>query len=265
MKISLYSTAWGLSARSFDFRGSLDNWAYYANEISIAIGSDDGTFEMIDSYARDKGYPVSLIRTYFDFKTDPYAYGRTENAALQNCNGDVLMQANLDERWGGNKDILRHLGEQLLEESAIQSYFIPTIDLYGSLDKYVEPCKAKWYYHKRGLYRGPVNFGMKPDGRPRYESTSTDELVNDRGELQPTYALLRNLNIQSLREYVKAGMPLVYHIGFLNLKDRATRAAWWSNFWKMATNGDPNNHITDIEELEKRNTFEHNLPLWPTL
>lgn len=267
MRIGLYSTAWGLRDRPFDFKGSLDNWAVYADQISIAIGSDDGTYEVIDGYAKERGYPVSLIRTTFDFTNDPFAYGKTENAALQNCDGDLLLQANLDERWGSTlctKARLIELGHKLYETQGLDTFFIPNIDLYGSTDRYVK-IGAKWYMGRKGLKRGAVQFGIKENGRPDYNKTSSDEALREDGSLVSTYPLLQNPTIENLRAYVQAGMPLVYHVGYLSLTERASRAAWWDSFWKMATLGDANSHITDVEELEKRHTFEHNLPLWPTL
>ena len=113
-----------------------------------------------------------------------------------------------------------------------------------------------------GVHRGPVNFGIKADGRPDYNRTSCDEAIDQDGNLVPTLSLLNDLSIEGLREYAADGMPYSQHLGFTDLRDRADRAAWWSEFWKRATGGDPNGHITSVEELMKRETKPHNLPLW---
>jgi hypothetical protein len=77
--------------------------------------------------------------------------------------------------------------------------------------------------------------------------------------------LIDDYSIEKIREYVNQGYPISYHLGYLNLKDRAERAKWWKDFWIRATNGDSNTHITDVNELLKRETKKHGLPLWETI
>jgi hypothetical protein len=274
MTTSIYSTAWSIRDKHFDYKGALDNWAYYADDISVAVPRwDDDTAQLFADYATAKGYPVSIIRTDFDFQTDSFAYGKTENAALQNCKGDLLIQQNLDERLGGNKQMIIDLGEHLLRTPFIDAYYIPVVNLYGSLDKYLDAA-GKWYIHKRGnalghFRRGPVHFGIKPDGKPDYNVTSTDELIDTDGKLARWLPLLRPVGDQpvadDLRPYVAAGMPVVYHLGYLNLADRLDRSIWWKQYWEKATGGDQNKHPASIEELANRETKEHGLPqpLWP--
>ena len=269
IKKSIYSTAWNVIEKKFDYKGALDNWAYYADEISVAIpkrecGCNDDTLGAIRAYSEERGYPVSIIETEFDFNTDPFAYGKTENAALQNCTGEFLIQQNLDERLGGDKKLLNDLSEHLLRTPFIDSYYVPVINLYGSIDKFID-IAGKWYIHKRGFFRGPVAFGIKPDGRPDYNKTSTDELISEKGTLTRSYPLTREPKIEPIREYIKAGMPIVYHLGYLSLNDRLDRSIWWKNFWVNATNGDKNEHPSSIEELAKENTQDHGIPhpLWP--
>lgn len=264
-KISIYSTAFNAIEKKFDYKDALDNWAVYADQISIAIGTSvDDTYGAIEAYAKEKNYPVSLIRTTFDFSSDPYAYGYTENAALQNCDGQILIQQNLDERFRCDKQMLQDLSEHLLRTPFIQAYFVPVINLYGSNSKYLD-IQGKWYIHKRGYYRGPVKFGLKEDGRPDYNITSTDELIDHEGRLPQCFPLLRDPALEPLTKYVETGMPLVYHVGYVNLNDRLERSLWWKQYWEGATGGDKNKHPTSIEELANRETKEHGLPLWPTV
>ena len=278
--ISIYSSAWSCAPgqpahRSFDVPGALANWAYYADDISIAVPeSDDATAAYITECATAGGYPVSLVRTSFDFATDSFAYGKTENAALQNCKGNVFVQQNLDERLGGDKQVILDLGEHMNRTLFIDAYYVPVVNLYGSLDKYLDVA-GKWYIHKTGNALGrfrrgiPVHFGIKPDGKPDYNVTSTDELIDVDGKLARWLPLLRPAGqqptIDELKPYLKVGMPVVYHLGYLSLKDRLDRSLWWKQYWEMATNGDKNQHPTSIEELANRETKEHGLPqpLWP--
>lgn len=267
MKVSVYSTAWSIVSKSFDYRGALDNWFTFSDEVSIAVPNSDtdNSAALIATYAQERGYNVIITRTDFALDgSDPFAYGKTENAALQACTGDLLIQQNGDERMRVTRQRLEELHAYLCSYPDIKSLFVPTIDLYGSSNRYVVPIKGKWYIHGRGLKRGAVQFGLKADGRPDYNKTSTDELLTLDGNLASTMPLLRDGSIESLRHYVAQGYPLVYHLGFLDLASRADRAKWWGQFWVNATGGDSNSHITDVAELEKRHTFEHGLPLWPT-
>lgn len=273
-RFSIYSTSWNLTgpaAASFDYRGALDNWAYYADDISIAVPAwDDGTAKLLTDYAAERGYPLSIVCTPFSFDDDSFAYGKTENAALQNCKGDVMVQQNLDERLGGSKQMLLDLGEHLLRTPFIDAYYVPVINLYGSMDKYLD-IAGKWRIHKRGnaagvFRRGPWKGGIKPDGYPDYDKTSTDELIDPEGKLVRWYPMVHDIELVTIQAYVKAGMPIAYHLGYLSLVDRLDRSLWWKRYWEKATNGDKNQHPSSIEELANRVTQEHGLPqpLWPT-
>lgn len=266
MKVSIYTSAFNLAKShgvGFDVLGALLNWGVYAQEIVFACGDQDSAL-IVEASAEAAGVPVKVVRTHFDFANDPFAYGKTENAALQACTGDLLLQANLDERWRVDPVKLAFLYSILEADPTIHAFFLPTIDLYGSLDRAVKVGR-KWFAHRKGLQRGAVRFGLKADGRPSYDKTSTDELLLPNGDLVNAASLIDDLSIENVRRYVAAGNPITYHLGYLDLKDRAARAGWWRDFWLRATAGDPNSHITDVAELEKRHTFEHGLPLWPTV
>jgi hypothetical protein len=261
MKLSFYTHGWSLIDKHFDYRNALDNYARYADEIVVAINtSTDGSYEAVESYAKERGYPVKMVATYYDPMVDPFYYGKVVNAALQACTGDFMVQRDMDERWCGDPLVLRALAVKLAASRA-KAFFIPTVDLYGDVSQYVVAGR-KWYGHLPGLHRGAVNFGLKANGLPDYERTSTDELITANDNLVSTIPLLDDLSIEALQAYAARGMPYSLHLGFLNLHDRAERAAWWGDFWRRATGGDPNNHVTDVNELLKRETKPHGLPLW---
>lgn len=115
--------------------------------------------------------------------------------------------------------------------------------------------------HGPGLSRGPVPWGIKQDGYPDYHKTSTDELLLN-GQLAKSFILIDDLSIEGIQTYVSQGMPISYHLGYVNLNDRVERAKWWKGFWENATNGDKNSHSTDIKDLLIKETKKHNLPLW---
>lgn len=270
MIISIYSSAWNVRKHSFDYKGALDNWAYYADDISVAVPVwDDDTAQLLTEYATEKVYPLSLVRTEFDFESDSFAYGKTENAALQNCKGDLMIQQNLDERLAGGKQTILDLGDHLRRTPFIDAYYVPVVNLYGDMDSYIDTA-GKWYIHRKGFYRGAFKGGIKPDGKPDYDKTSTDELITEDGNLVRWLPLVRPAaggqpTMEDLAPYVKAGMPIMYHLGYLSLKDRLDRSIWWKAYWEKATGGDKNQHPISIEELAERETKKHGLPqpLWP--
>lgn len=268
MKISVYSTAWAIISKSFDFKGALDNWATFADEISIAVPNSDtdDSAGVIIAYAKEKSYNVVITRTDFPLDgSDSFAYGKTENAALQACTGDLLVQQNLDERTVVSRNRLEELGVYLQNQPNVKAFWVPTIDLYGSYQRCLPRPNKKWYIHGKGLYRGAVRFAIKDNGKPDYNSTSTDELLSNDGDLVPTIALTQDISFQALKPYVEAGWPLVYHVGYLSFQERLDRSIWWKQFWEVATSGDKNSHPTSIEEIAARETVEHGLPLWPTI
>lgn len=265
MRVSIYSPLFNVITKSFDYQGALDNWAVYADEISLAVNtSTDGTFETVRDYAVSKGYPVSIVQTTFDYEQDPFCYGKIENAALQNCTGDLLIQQNLDERLLVDPKRLEELHKLLESRYDISAFFVPTIDLYGSHHNYLAPIKQKWYIHRQGLFRGASRVGLKPDGRPDYNKTSTDELLDMMGNLVPTVPLVPDLSLSTVVRYVADGWPITFHLGYVDFKERLDRSLWWKSYWEKATGGDPNQHPTTIEEMAARETQAHGLPLWPT-
>ncbi len=258
--VSIYSYCWQANVMKFDIKNALDNWALYSSEIVIAVNtSTDGTYETIEAYAREKGYPVKLVRTEFDFDNDGLAYGKVVNAALQACTGQLLIAQDLDERLRFGPEFPSQ-AHAYLTGAGLKALMTPNIDLYGDVKNY---CRlgAKWQVHLPGIFRGPVRFGLKADGRPDYNKTSTDEAIDEKGQLV-SYAQLFQGPEDKLIDYVNAGMLLTFHLGYTDLRDRIQRAAWWGPFWSRATGGDPNGHSITMEELLKRETKPHNLPLW---
>lgn len=264
MKISIYSYGWNLIKYHFDIEDALANWSKYANEIVIAINtSEDNTYNEIDRIAKANNYPVVLIKTEFDPINDPYYYGKVVDAAFQACKNEICIAQDFDERIIAKKEVLHRICQFLLDDKFHKAYFVPTIDLYGSTEYCLPEYKRKWYITKhQGLKRGPVNFGIKKDGFPDYNKTSTDEITDLDGNLVPALTLVNSLTLENLSAYVERGMPLVYHIGYLSLNDRLERSIWWKHYWEKATNGDKNQHPITMEELAKKTSIKHNLPLW---
>lgn len=262
MKISIYSTAFNIIKNQFNYEDAIKNYLYYADEICIAINtSEDNSLEKITDYIRkNKLTNVKIIPTDFSYD-DPFCYGKIVNAALQACTGDICILQDLDERLGGNKDILLNICNKFLELKEIKSLFVPVINLYGDFNHYKD-IAFKWYIHKHGLFRGAVNFGIKENGLPDYNKTSTDELIDKNHNLVSTVNILQAVNINDPILYMKNGFPFVYHLGYTDLHKRIIRNHFWKNFWNNATGGDENAHTLNIKDLENNNLFQHNLELW---
>jgi len=264
MKISIYSTAFNVIEKNFNYQDAIKNFLYYADEVCLAINkSQDSSLETISKYVKDNNYNVKIIPTEFSYD-DPFCYGKIVNAALQGCTGDICILQDFDERFGGNKNYLIKLCEQLLTLDQVKAFFVPVINLYGDFYHYKD-IGFKWYIHKRGLYRGAVNFGVKQDGRPDYDKTSTDELIDENSNLVPTLNLMYALNLQDPYEYIHKDYPFIYHLGYTNFDDRIKRNHFWKPFWEKATGGDKNSHSLNKKDLEIENLKETKINLWKTI
>ena len=264
MVISQYVAGWNLVKNNFDIQDYLDNAFYYVDEVVVALNtSEDTSYDELLQYKKDTGRNLFVLETNFSYE-DPFCYGKIVNSALQACTGDILCLRDFDERNGGDKKIFNEFCQNLLDMPVHKSFFIPVINLYGDYNHYIDINK-KWYIHKKDLCRGPVNFGLKQNGLPDYNKTSTDELIDEDGNLVPTFDVVKGDNDRLLK-YMKDGYPFVYHLGYVDFNERVKRNnEFWIPFWEKATGGDKNNHATNTEQLEKRECFEHGLPLWNKL
>jgi hypothetical protein len=261
MKISIYSTAFNVIKNDFDYEDAILNYLHYANEVSLAINtSEDDTLNCISKFVRDNNLNVKIVQTNFSYD-DPFCYGKIVNAALQGCTSDICILQDLDERFGGDKNLLKRICEQFLKVDSVKALFVPVINLYGSLDHFKD-INFKWYIHKSGLYRGAVRFGIKDDGRPDYNKTSTDELIDSHSNLVPTINIVNSTNNTDPYEYMKQGLPFVYHLGYTDFHKRVKRNKFWKPFWENATGGDENSHSLDENNLKIDNLLKHDLGQW---
>lgn len=265
MKISIYSTAFNIIKNQFNYEDAIKNYLYYADEVCIAINtSEDSSLSEIKNYISLNNFiNVKIIETNFSYD-DPFCYGKIVNAALQECTGDICILQDLDERLGGSKENLINISTQLLKSSDIKALFVPVINLYGDFDHYKDTA-FKWYIHKCGLFRGAVNFGLKDNGLPDYNKTSTDELIDENKNLVPTVNILQATNIYDPIKYMKSNLPFVYHLGYTDLHKRIVRNHFWKSYWEQATGGDKNNHSLNVQDLLGKDYPVHNLELWKTI
>lgn len=261
MKISIYSTAFNIIKNDFDYEDAIRNFLYYADEVCIAINkSEDNSSGVIKKFILDNNLNVKVIDTNFSYE-DPFCYGKIVNAALQECTGDICILQDLDERFGGKKEYLIKICENFLKLDQVKALFVPVINLYGDLYHFKD-INFKWYIHKSGLYRGAVNFGIKDNGRPDYNKTSTDELIDSNSNLVPTLNVVQALGLNDPYQYIVNQYPFVYHLGYTDFHKRVKRNHFWKNFWENATGGDKNTHSLNEKDLEINGLNETKIGLW---
>ena len=265
MKISIYSTAFNIIKNEFNYEDAIKNYLYYADEVCLAINtSEDDSLKEVKKFIIENNFRnVKIIETNFNYD-DPFCYGKIVNAALQACTGDICILQDLDERFGGNKEYLINLCKNFINLENIQSLFTPVINLYGDLNHYND-IAFKWYIHKKGLYRGPVQFGIKENGLPDYNKTSTDELIDKDNNLVSTLNIVEALNFKSPMDYIEMNYPFVYHLGYTDFHKRVKRNNFWKPFWEKATGGDQNTHSLNVNDLYKKDLKELKIPKWNTI
>lgn len=261
---SIYASAFNLVKNNFDYKGALDNFAAFADEVVLAINtSEDNTLGVLQAYITEKDYKnVKLIETKFDYKDNEFD-GKIKNAALQATTQPVKVSMDMDERIPlSQKDKWIHYGNLLLQ-SNIMAFFVPSIDLWGDKDhiRMAHDIGVKWRMHKKGCYRGVVNYARRMDGKIDTSQSDTCELINGNGELIPAAHIIPN---QAYFMPIHAGFlkSCIYtvHYGYIDFQYRLNINKFWKEKWEERS-GQPENVATKIEELTKEKVIKHNLPL----
>lgn len=255
MKFSIYSSAFNLINNGFiGWKDSILKSCDFADEVVIAINkSKDDTLAEIQKLNLSN---LKLIDCDISY-TDPLLDGKLKNIALQNCSGDLLIQLDLDEYIPFcQKENWIKLGESLNQHPSLQSIMIPSINLYGSWDTY-KNITPKWYMHKRGLFRGPVNFAKKDNGTVDTNKSDTCELIDFAGNLVPLLAMPCKL------EDLHRDNIFVVHYGYLDFNSRIKRnQEFWSEHWLRESGGDnpPHKIHQSLDDFQEE-YLEHGLSL----
>jgi hypothetical protein len=267
MRFSIYTSAFNLVKNEFDYASALDNFTKFAQETVIAINSsNDGTLDAIQTWKRQNPERVLRIIQCDIPYDDPLLDGKIKDAALQQTTGEILIGLDIDER------ILLSQKEKWielaygLEFTPFDSFLIPSLDLWGSYDEIrwdeKHNKKWKWYLHKKGLKRGPVDFGLTENGFLNLDKSDGCELTYPDGKLVRAQTFTNNPKDTSLRgwlDFLKES-PFIVHLGYLNLDNRIHRnKEFWSKHWSLSANKDIKVPL-DKRELE-HSTFAHGLDL----
>ena len=254
--ISIYSSAFNLINNNFNYLFAIDNFCNISDEVIIAVNtSADDTFEVLNELC-SKHKNLKIIDTNFSYD-DPLLDGKIKNAALQSSTMPIKIGLDMDEYipiWQKNTWI--SLANKLLNDNCL-CYMIPSINLYKNYDYYFS-ITPKWYMHKHGLFRGPVNFAIKNDGKIDTGKSDTCELIDINGNL--VHSKITPHTIEDLRTKL---FPFVVHTGYLSLEDRLLRNHnFWKKHWLVESGGEPPPHTvhTKLEDFNYR-PQKHLLPI----
>jgi|LakMenEpi03Aug12_release.lakeMendotaPanAssembly.Ray.scaffolds.fasta_scaffold30177_8 hypothetical protein len=247
--ISIYSSAFNLIKNNFDFVFSINNFCNFANEVVIAVNTseDDTLSSLINLTNTYKN--LKIISTNFSYE-DPLLDGKIKNESLQNTTQSIKIGLDMDEYIPlRQKSIWLQLAQQLKNDDCY-CYMIPSINLYKDYDHYFS-ITPKWYIHKSGLFRGPVNFARKNNGTIDTSKSDSCELIDDNGNL--VSSKIAPYHIDDLRTGL---FPFVVHTGYLSLENRLLRNKnFWSDHWLKESGGEKPPHKIH----EKLEDFDYNI------
>jgi hypothetical protein len=253
MKLSIYTSAFNLHKNGFaDWEKSFESFSEFADEVVVAINtSEDSTLQSVEALPFSN---IRIVKCDIPY-TDPLLDGKLKNRALQACSGDILVQLDMDEYiplW--QKDMWYSLGRYLLCFDGIDCFMIPSLNLYKDKNHYKD-ISQKWYMHKRGLFRGPVNFARKKDGTIDTSKSDGCELIDSNSNLvrwaNTSHAIDNN------------DCPFVVHTGYLDLQARLKRnKEFWLQHWLTESGGDkPPHKVHEKMEDFDEEYFPHNFKL----
>ena len=235
MKLSIYTSAFNLHKNGFvDWAESIQRFSEFADEVVISVNtSEDSTLESIYDLPFKNLKVVECDISY----EDPLLDGKLKNEALQACSGDILVQLDMDEYVPIEQKPLWYNYAKFLffKESSIQCYMFPSVNLYKDKN-HLKDINAKWYMHKKGLFRGPVNFARKEDGTVDTNKSDTCAILDADGNLAN-----RDELIQALMD--DFAYPFVVHTGYIDLEARLKRnEEFWSEHWRKESGGEAPPH-----------------------
>lgn len=261
-KKSIYTTLFNYKLNKFNVDEHLNNFSVWADEVVVATIEDtDDTLGFLTE--KQKIFPkLRVIKTNLKQFT-PTFDGDLKDAALQSCGGDILLQLDFDEKMSlHNLEYWDKLSEILLESDTFEAAFIPSVNLYGDKEHF-SSFTSKWYLHKRGLRRGVVNFAKNADGTHDTNKSDSCELLNQYGDLVPAFLYFDEAAFptkEAAANFLRdQNLPYVVHYGWIDLERRVEINR---NFWRKQWGAEAGREVevaTELNKLEKREMFKHNL------
>jgi hypothetical protein len=270
----IYSTCFNIISNQFDYEKSISSFCRFADSVYIAVNkSKDKTYEeltkLTNSYSN-----LHLITTNIDY-SNPLLDGFLKNESLKfaesNPKNKYFLGIDLDEIVIKNqREKWDRLAELFIDYYKYDGLLLPSVDLFGSKEtvRWSENKNKsyKWYLHKRGLNRGPVNFAVKSNGRLDVNLSDGCEIVDSSGNLancvRPDQYLDEIKDCQDYYKVIDKELVYVVHTGNLDFQKRIVRNNnFWVKQWKKCS-GDENHTIDNsIEKFQEYKTEKHGLTL----
>lgn len=273
MSFSIYTSAFNVLNGRFPYFDALQNFCGFAEEVIVAVNkSEDNTLDAINLSFEEldnNGFKCKkkIVETDFSYE-DPWLDGKIKNAALQQTTNKWKIGLDLDERIPLKAKVKWNMAAMILDRSPFDAYLIPSLNLWG--DYYhirwdsERKIDFKWYLHKEGLMRGPVNFGRKSDGCVDIEKSDTCELIYKNGDLVRATSLIDKSCYDGLENYLSfiRDNLFVFHLGYANFKDKVHRyETFWKKHWEVESGIEHNKPIEE-SSLGHHKVYLHGLNLW---
>lgn len=267
MELNIYTSAFNVIKNNFDYKSAIDNFLGLVTfkkgngKVVIAVNkSEDNSLESITEYC--KGKNVKIIDCNISYN-NPRLDGLIKDVALQNCESEIVIGLDLDERIPSFQfQTWYDYAEYLNSVNSIDCIMIPSLNIYKE-EKYVKNIIQKWYLHKKsGLKRGVVNFAQYENGHHDIQKSDSCELVHQKDDSLAHSVTLLNYSENILSQIKVNNLPYVVHYGYLDLQRRAKlNKEFWEAQWSLEA-GEQVKIKTKLEELEDVDCLiEHGLIL----
>ncbi len=262
--ISAYVSAFNVHTNGLDWETGLRAALAFFDQVVIAANtSTDGTLAALQDVAVTEPR-LKVVTTDYAY-TDVEFDGKVKDAALQACDGEALVQLDLDEVVPLNQRALwRRYATELLALPNVDCFMFPSVDLWGSMDTLRADTRigSKFRLHKRGLHRGvlpeawlPGHKHFRTDMSDSCEALRADNTLARAAQVVP-YHLCHPAMTQALN-----GWPFTVHRGYVSFDQRIrVNKAIWAKHWE-ARSGHPENVAVDKATLEGYPLIRHHLDL----
>jgi hypothetical protein len=262
---SIYVSLFNLEKHNFPWRESAENFVQFAGEsgeVVLAVNkSEDNSLVLVQEFAAQHKNVV-IIETNFSYEDIEFD-GKIKNAALQATTKPVKIQMDADEIIPlSQKTKWEMYARELLKNPQIDCWMIPTLDVYGSMDKIRSDVQIgqKFRMHKEGFFRGVINSARRGDKIDTSKS-DTCEIINANGDLARCASFISPIVLNPIFADQLSDYIFTVHLGFLNFEHRLNiNNKLWKSHWELRS-GHEENVITEKNKLASGPTCFHNLPL----
>tara|TARA_Y100000401_G_scaffold24246_1_gene16673 strand:- start:1486 stop:2304 length:819 start_codon:yes stop_codon:yes gene_type:complete len=268
---SIYSTAFNVVKNNFDYEEAIDNFCSFAEEVVISVNqSEDNTYEELCRLRDEKYSNLKLIPATVSYE-DPRLDGKLFELALQATTQEFKIILGLDQRIPlYQKESWEKIACEM-RFSDFDAYMIPVLDLWGDKNKIrwddEHSTQTMWVLHKEGLHRGVVNFAKVGENKFDPSKSDSNELIYENGELAKFVYYVKGhpVSLQAYLDILKEQNVFIFHIGYLNFENRikVNKDIWQKQWEEIRPQEKRENEVAVTkEELEKHETFDHDLKLW---